>query len=150
MSTDLGYGCLYVGAYQAWAWVFGSVLDPRLRALAGRRHGVQVAWVPTTTFPVDIWAWGSAHGDAARGPLEDRLAAYCAALCVTGAFLPVLVLGAVLDQGAPSARLSGLLYLATMPLMLLFLRVQTRRREAPARKANRRDGVYRPNEGGVP
>jgi hypothetical protein len=46
MTSDLGYGCIYVGAYQAWAWLFGSVLDPWARSLAGRRVGVEVAWVP--------------------------------------------------------------------------------------------------------
>ena len=148
MSSDLGYGCMYVGAYQVWAWFFGSVVDPRLRSLAGRRHGIEVAWVATTTFPVDVWAWGSVEGT--RADLDDRLAAYCAATCIAGAFLPVVVLAVALDRGAPSARLSGFVYLTTIPLMLLFLRVQTRRREERGRAAKRRDSVYRPNEGGVP
>ena len=101
-----------------------------------------------TTFPVDLWAWGAA--DRTRASLDDRLAAWCAALCIAAAFLPVIALGVVLDGVTPSARLSGFLYLATMPLMLLFLRVQTRRREEPGRAAKRRDSMYRPNEGGVP
>jgi hypothetical protein len=46
MTSDLGYGCMYVGAYQAWAWLFGSVLDPWARSLTGRRVGVEVAWIP--------------------------------------------------------------------------------------------------------
>jgi hypothetical protein len=148
MSSDLGYGCMYVGAYQAWGWFFGSVLDPWFRSVAGKRAGVEVAWLPATTFPVDLWAWGSA--DRARASLDDRLAAWCAALCVAGAFLPVIALGVVLDGATLSARLSGFLYLATMPLMLLFLRVQTRRREEPGRAANDDKSMYRPNERGVP
>lgn len=148
MRSDLGYGCLYVGAYQAWAWLFGSVLDPWLRVVAGRRHGVRVTWVRMTTFPFEVWTWGSADRNEAL--LDDRLAAYCAGLCIAAAFLPVVVLGALLHRTAPSTQLSGFLYLATLPLMLAFLGVQTRRREQPGRAAKRRDGVYRPNEGGIP
>ena len=165
VSSDLTFGFLYVVAHAGWVWAFRSGIDPRCRAVAGKRLGGRVVWGPATTFPVEVWSWTLA-GPRRSG--DGRLSAYCAALCLAGAFSPVVALVLALRVVGCSTRLLDTLYLMTMPMMLLFVRLVTRRRGEldedverlggyPAHSPKLREqqnqqnqGVIRPKERGVP
>jgi hypothetical protein len=160
MNSGLGYGIFYVAAHQTWAWTFRFAVDPWLRAVASRRARAAVVWLPATTFPFPVSAWGIARPDR---PASGRLAAWCAAACLAGAFIPIVVLCAMLDVLPCAPRLSQVLYLMTMPMMALFIGVQTRGRdeadaqggeddlggEPPPSRKLRNEDLYRPKEGGV-
>jgi hypothetical protein len=131
VSLDFACASLYLLAHQAWAWAFRASLEPWVRRWIARRLETSIVWVPATTFPVDVWAWGAGEsGDSQR---DARLAAWCAALCLFGAFVPVAVLVVLLDRFPCPTRLSEVLYLMTIPTMVAFVRVQTGRREGPDR-----------------
>lgn len=130
-ARELAYGCLYVAGHQAWAWGVRSGVDPWARRLAGRRLGVDVAWVPTTTFPIAVWAWGLAARLDAR--LDARLAAASVGFAFAGALAPAVVTGLLLRAVGCSPHLAHAIYLMTLPLAVLFVALQmTRRAGAPA------------------
>jgi hypothetical protein len=117
-------GCLYLAGYGGWAWFFRSSVDSWARRVIGRRLGLQVIWLPATTFPLEIWVWGRAGRAGTRGAsrLESRLALGCAALCLSGAFMPTAALCLLLRWGPRvSAELGPALYLTTPLLILLFV-----------------------------
>ncbi len=63
MSSEWAWGCLYLVAYAGWGWLFRSRVDPWVRRLLGKRLGVDVIWLPASTFP---------PGDVDMGPFGAR------------------------------------------------------------------------------
>ena len=82
-NAEWTWGCLYLAAYAAWAWLFRSHLDRWARRLLGRRLGVDIVWLPMTTFPLEMWIWGiSERGDERRpSRFDPRVALGSAAIC---------------------------------------------------------------------
>lgn len=114
------WGFAYFGVYAAWSWFFRAQIHSRLQRRAARRLGVEIVWVPATTFPVELWVWGLR--EARDSPLESRLAFGSAAAGLLGAFLPIALLCAFeqWSGGLPEA-VTGALYLTTPLLFSSFL-----------------------------
>jgi hypothetical protein len=124
VSLACALGCLYLAAYGAWAWLFRTRVDSRVRSTLGRRLGVEVSWVRASTFPLEIWVWDlggrGAKGD--RSLRGSRVALGCLTLCLTGAFAPVGGLCLFLSKTPRLASALGpALYLTTPWLILLFV-----------------------------
>jgi hypothetical protein len=113
------WGCLYLAAYGAWAWVFRAWVDPWLRRAAGRRLGRDVVWVPASMFPLELWVWGLRKPETSG--VESRVALISVAVGLAGAFLPIALLCAFLSwRGGSPGTVSGALYLSTPALVMLF------------------------------
>ena len=124
MSTACALGCLYLAAYGAWAWLFRTRVDSRIRGALGRRLRVEVSWARATTFPLEIWVWSLAGRDAKgdRSLLDSRVALASVALSLTGAFSPVGALCLLFTRTPKLAsELGPALYLTTPWLILLFV-----------------------------
>jgi hypothetical protein len=124
LNAGWAWGCVYLAAYGAWAWFFRSTVDSWARRFLGGKLGIEVVWLPATTFPLEIWVWGlvGKGGPAGRSALESRVALGSTAVCLAGAFLPTAAL-CVLLRWSPSLseQLGAALYLTTPPLILLFV-----------------------------
>jgi hypothetical protein len=137
------WGCIYLAAYGGWAWFFRSNVDSWARRLLGGKLGVEVVWLPATTFPLEIWVWGlvGKGRSAGRSALESRVALGSTAMCLAGAFMPTAAL-CILLRWSPSLseRLGAALYLTTPPLILLFVASHLRWRASdPSGPEARRD-----------
>jgi hypothetical protein len=124
LKAGWAWGCLYLAAYGAWAWLFRSSVDSWARRRLGERLGVHVVWLQATAFPVEIWVWGVAlhPGAPERALLQSRVALGSTAMCLAGAFLPTAALCLLLRWNpAASEELASALYLTTPLLLLVFV-----------------------------
>ena len=126
MTLDLLKALIYITAYVSWMSVFRSRVDPLLREHIGSRLGIEVVWVPTVSFPVRAWTWGLSQATNER--LDARLAFLSAMTCICAGSLPTVVL-CVFSRWTVwlSPALMQALYLASTPMLLVFLASQMRR-----------------------
>jgi hypothetical protein len=133
MTGEWAWGCIYLTAYQAWAWFFRSRIDPWARRVVGGRLGVEVVWLPASSFPMEVWTWGLAGRKGHR--FNPQIALCSTAVCFAAALLPTALLCMLLRwTTCLSARSEHALYLATPPLIAVFVASYMRRTRLDEKK----------------
>ena len=101
MTGEWAWGCIYLTAYQAWAWFFRSRIDPWARRFVGGRLGVEVVWLLASSFPMEVWTWGLAGRKGHR--FDPQIALCSTAVCFAAALRIPLASGVWSEaEGSPS------------------------------------------------
>jgi hypothetical protein len=133
MSGEWAWGCVYLAAYLAWAWVFRARIDPWARRMVGGHLGVEVVWLPASRFPMEMWIWGLAGRAGHR--FDSRMALCATAMCFAAAILPTAILCVFLRwTTCLSPHFGHALYLITPPLIAVFVASHMRRTRSEERK----------------
>jgi hypothetical protein len=126
MTGEWAWGCMYLVAYQGWAWLFRARIDPWARRWVGGQLGVEVVWLPASQFPLEMWTWGLSGRGGRR--LDSRVALCSTAVCFAAAVLPIALMCFLLRwTTCLSSHFGEALYLITPPLIAVFVGSHMRR-----------------------